>query len=355
MIAQLVSPDDPRWRRLLNCVSHDAYQLPEYAAVSAHFEGGTPAAFYTEERDHALLVPLLIRELPQELGVGGKHWDTASPYGYSGPVATPGIPLETLRRALGRFHEVARENALVSAFIRLHPLRSVPVSAFEEHATVVNHGPVFYIDLSKSLDELWAETRPNHRRNIARLIRLGYVVEMDDWSAYPAFRLVYRRTMQRRLATTSYYFSDTYFDELREMLADHLHLCIVRAPNGEVAAGGLFVFTADVADYHLGGTADEYLPYAPSKLMFDFARRWAKARGASMLNLGGGMGGSSGSLHHFKKGFSRAAADRFTARFVFNEECYSRFTAMARNRGLVDESPDAFFPAYRQVYDGDTM
>jgi lipid II:glycine glycyltransferase (peptidoglycan interpeptide bridge formation enzyme) len=238
----------------------------------------------------------------------------------------------------------------VSAFIRLNPLRSVPVSVFEEHATVVDQGLVFYIDLRKPLDEIWAQTRPNHRRDIARLIRLGYVVQMDDWSAYSTFRRVYRMTMRRRSAAKSYYLSDRYFDELHEKLADHLHLCIVRAPTGEVAAGGLFVFAADVADYHLGGTADGHLRRAPSKLMFDFARRWAKQRGASILNLGGGIGGSPGSLEHFKKGFTRAGARRFTARFIFDEESYIQLTAAARNHGLVDESPDAFFPAYRQVY-----
>lgn len=351
MIARFLSPDDSRWWRLLDRVPHDPYQLPEYAVVAGHYESGEPVAFYAEDGGHALLMPLLIRELPAELGMRGTRWDATSPYGYAGLIATPGIPLATLRCALARFQKLARQRALVSAFIRLHPLRSAPIGAFEEFGTVINHGPIVYIDLSKSLDELWAETRSNHRRDIARLVRMGYTAEVDDWSAYPAFRMLYRMTMQRRSARTSYYFSDEYFDELREKLVDHLHLCIVRAPAGDVAAGGLFMFADGTVEYHLGGTADGHLAHAPSKLMFEFARRWAKKRGASVLNLGGGIGATAGSLQQFKRGFSRTHADHYTARFVFDTECYSWLTSLSRVLGPVDDAPGAFFPAYRQPHD----
>ena len=329
-------------------VAHDAYQLPEYAVVSGKTEGGKPVAFYAQDGEHAVLVPLLVRNVPKELSTRENRSDATSPYGYAGPVVTPAIPPETLRYALTRFCETAREHAIVSAFIRLHPLRSVPVRVFREFGTVVKQGSISYIDLSKSLDELWLETRPNHRRDITRLLRTGYSVDMDDWSAYPAFRLVYRMTMRRRSAKMAYYFSDAYFNELRERFADHLHLCIVRAPDGEVAAAGLFMSANDIVDYHLGGTAAQYLPHAPSKLMVDFARRWAKARGASILNLGGGLGESPSSLEHFKKGFSHTHVDRFTARFVFDHESYSQLTALSRDLGPVDNAPNAFFPAYRQ-------
>ena len=351
MIAEFISPNDARWRQLLDRAPHDGYHLPNYAHVAGLYERSEPVAFYAEENGEGLLMPLLVRELPPGLGAPRDWRDAVSPYGYSGPIATAGTRLETLRCAFTRFRQVARDHEIVSAFVRPHPLRSVPFAVLREFGTVVSHGPIIYIDLSKTLEQLWSETRVNHRRNIARLMRLGYTAEIDDWSADSAFRMLYRMTMRRRSAAPPYYFSDAYFDRLREKLPDHLHLCIVRAPTGDVAAGGLFISADGMVEYHLGGTADEYLPHAPSKLMFDFVWRWAKVRGASILNLGGGIGGTTSSLQEFKRGFSRSQADLFTARFIFDEDRYTRLTAMRRVLGPIDEGPDAFFPTYRQASD----
>jgi len=103
-----------------------------------------------------------------------------------------------------------------------------------------------------------------------------------------------------------------------------------------------------VVEYHLGGTADAYLTAAPSKLMFDFVRSWAKFEGADILNLGGGVGSGSGPLLHFKAGFSRSRADYHTCRVTIDETRYAalveaRRAALAPN---VTVSRD-FFPEYR--------
>jgi hypothetical protein len=354
MATKLLAADDSRWRLFLERARHDTYHHPEYARVAGHYEGGEPVAFYADDAESALLMPLLVRELPPELGAPREWRDATSPYGYSGPIATPGADGHTIRCSLASLQDVARERSIVSAFIRMNPFCPVTAQAFEQIGTIVNHGPVVYVDLTKSLDQLWAETRSNHRRNITRLMQLGYSVEMNDWSTYPVFRELYRRTMQRRSASAFYYFSDEYFDELRVMLGDHLHLCTVRGPEGDIAASGLFMLADGIAEYHLGGTADDHFARAPSKLMFDFVRRWAKQIGASVLNLGGGVGGSAGPLHQFKTGFSQAQADFHTVRIVFDHEAYQRLVAASREIRSVEDAPDSFFPAYRRAYnDGD--
>jgi len=354
MHAELVGPDDPRWVRLLERMHHDVYQLPQYNVVAGHYEGGDPVAFVAESGTNALLIPLLIRALPADLGARPDDCDATTGYGYSGPVTTPGMPREMVSEALSRFCEFARQRGLVSAFIRMHPFFSPPVAVFQRFGSVVKHGPVVYVDLAKRAEEWWAETRSDHRRNITRLLRLGYSAVMDDWTAYAAFRTIYVKTMRRLSASPFYYFSDDYFDELRERLGDRLHLCIVRAPNGDVAAGGLFMRTSSIVEYHLGGTDEAHFHLAPSKLMLDFARRWAKERGASVLNLGGGFGGTVGSLQHFKTGFSKTEADFHTVRMVFDEQRYAQLSrarpAVVSDAGAVDDNdgPDDFFPAYRR-------
>lgn len=351
MHAEFIGPDDQRWLRLLERMHHDVYQLPQYNVVAGHYEGGEPVAFVAESGTSALLMPLLIRSLPTDLDAQLDGWDATTGYGYSGPVTTPGMPDTMVSEALGCFRELASQRGLVSAFIRMHPLFSPPIAVLERFGTVVKHGPVIYVDLTKRVEEWWVETRSDHRRNIARLLRLGYSAEMDDWTGYSSFRAIYRNTMRRLSASPFYHFSDEYFDELRQKLGDALHLCTVRAPNGDIAASGLFLLAGRIAEYHLGGTEESHFHLAPSKLMLDFARRWAKERGASVLNLGGGFGGTVGSLQHFKTGFSKSEADFHTVRIVFDEQRYARLSAAGRalrsENGSVDASDD-FFPAYRR-------
>jgi hypothetical protein len=348
MIADLLSPDDPRWRRFLGHARHDAYHLPGYCRVAGNYERGEPLAFYAEEAGQALLMPLLVRDLPSELGAPPGCRDATSPYGYSGPIATAGATADVRHALLVALRELARDRGIVSAFVRLHPFYSLPAAVFEEIGTVVRHGSVVYVDLAKSHEQWQAETRLDHRRNIGRLIRLGYTVAVDDWTTYPAFKAVYRATMQRHSAGAFYFFSDEYFDDLRQLLHDHVHLCTVRGPDGDVAAAGLFLLVDGIAEYHLGGTADAHFPKAPSKLMFDFIRGWAKERGASVLNFGGGIGAAADSLYRFKAGFSPLEADFHTVRIVFDDERYAQLTKASGELAASGDASEGFFPAYRR-------
>ena len=348
--ATLLSATDPRWRGFLDGKPHDPYQLPEYAAVAALSECGAAAAFYAEADEQGVLIPLLVRELPPDLGAPTSWRDAISPYGYAGPITTTGIPLDGLRRTLGVLSEVAREHDIVSAFLRLHPLREIPTAAFEQLGIVVNHGRVVYLDLSKTLEQFWAETRVSHRQDIVRLRRLGYSVHINDWSAYPDFQAMYETTMQRRAASPFYHFQPEYFTELRKGLGDRLHLFTVNGPGGDIAAGGLFLVAGGIAEYHLSGTAEAHLNKAPSKLMLDFARGWAKGLGLSFLNLGGGFGGREGSLHEFKRGFSPLQAEFHTVRIVFDQHRYDELTRARDQRRLDEAAGDAFFPAYRRPH-----
>lgn len=347
MFADLLPLHDATWRRFLGCARHDTYHLPEYVRVASRHEGGAPVAFYAQQGGDALLLPLLMREPPTYLGAPSDWCDVISPYGYPGPIATPNASPEFLRSAIAAFRRVAREYGIVSAFVRMHPLRSVPIDLLEGLGDVVLHGSVVYVDLAQTEEQWWAETRNDHQRSITRLVRLGYSVEMDDWTAYPTFRAVYRSTMERHSASAFYFFSDEYFSELHELLGDHVHLCIVRSPDGDVAAGGLFLLADGIVEYHLGGTAEAHLAKGPSKLMFDFVRRWAKAAGASVLNLGGGVGGATDSLYWFKSGFSRLSAAFHTVRIVFDEERYHRLSAASRVLHPPEDAHTTFFPAYR--------
>ncbi len=103
--------------------------------------------------------------------------------------------------------------------------------------------------------------------------------------------------------------------------------------------------------YHLSGTSDEYVRQAPTKLMLDFVRCWAREKENVVLHLGGGTGGRSDSLFEFKAGFSKLRADFYTYRMILDESKYATLTRLWREQcGYIYDNSSNFFPAYRSSY-----
>jgi hypothetical protein len=348
MIAQFIDHHDARWKEFLKGTKHDFYHLPEYAELAAAEEGAIPMAFYAEERSAACLIPLLLRPIPAMLNAPGDWCDGVSPYG------TPGILLsssqEGLHSFLDAFCYTARARGIVTAFVRLHPLFPLAQGTLEKFGRVIRHGQTVHMNLSESKEHIWQQVSTNHQRNLNRLIRSGFHSSLDDWDRFQDFIAVYHSTMQRVEADGTYFFSAKYFEDLRAKLGNRLHLVCVLTSTNELAAAGLLIVTAGIAQYHLGGTAAQYLPISPSKLMLDFMWRWAQEQSCYAFHLGGGVGGVEDSLFHFKAGFSPARGQFYTYRVVVDESknatLHQAAKSMRRVCGL--ESSD-FFPGYRHV------
>ena len=344
--AEFISSEDPRWEKFLRTCRHDFYHLPEYAKLCAKYEGATPAAFYAEDGHTAFLAPLMIRPIPRNLGAPEGWSDAVSPYGYSTPLVTP--PQASLEASLEAFCLAARQRSLVTAFFRLHPLLVLNHEGLGRIGNVVKHGQTVFIDLTESSEAIWAQTHGWHRREIQRLVRLGFTVSLDDWKRFEDFFTIYHETMQRVKAKEMYLFPREYFEDLRAALGERLHLCCVLSPENEVATACLFVEMLGIVQIHLMGTARKFLRLAPSKLATDFIRRWAQERSNEVLHLGGGVGSSSDSLFEHKAGFAKGRSDFYSYRIVFDAEKYDQLIPLASAIGQETRSTDSdFFPAYR--------
>lgn len=350
MITDLLHPSDPRWRAMLERTPHDVYHLPEYVELSARHEGGVARGLYAEDDGVALLAPVLIRPLPSWLEAP-PHWrDATVPYGYGGPVVSAPENRDAVRRLATAIGDRARAEGVLAAFFRLNPLLALPHDALTPHGHLVSNGAVVYCDLTHRTEQLWSDTRESYRRNIKKLWRKAYEARIDEWSHYSDFVRIYRDTMDRVDADRFYFFSDRYFEDLRESLGEHLHLVSVMGPNGDLAAGGLFYIADGIAQYHLGATDRRVIKDAPSKLMIHAARAWARDAGAARLHLGGGVGAEASNLLHFKRGFSPLTAEAFTYRAVFDETRYATLSDRWRERHLgAADDPEGFFPLYRRT------
>jgi hypothetical protein len=347
--AGFIDPLDGRWALMLEKTRHDFYHLPQYVSLSAEYELGQPAAFYAEHGDSAMLLPLLIRSIPAHLHAP-KHWcDFTSPYGYPSPLYYPGTDRISPDFFLEEFRRSAADMDAICGFFRLHPLIPFPQEALNRQGKVVCHGQTVYIDLEMRVQEIWRNTRQNHRDNIQRLREEGFAAVMNDWSRWSDFINVYHDTMDRLKASSWYCFSDSYFEDFRTALGPRLNLCTILAPDGKVAASGLVTVMGGLVQFHLAATASPYLEKAPSKLMFDSVRQWAQGQGESYLHLGGGVGGKKDNLFHFKAGFSKNRAEFHTFRMIFDQSRYEQLLRRGKGSGSQEVRADDYFPLYRRT------
>jgi hypothetical protein len=126
------------------------------------------------------------------------------------------------------------------------------------------------------------------------------------------------------------------------------HLCVVET-KGDVAAAGLVTEVCGVAQTFLAGSRLEFLAHSPAKVMENFVRYWAKARGNRWYHLGGGAGALNDSLFQFKLGFSPITHPYMTWRVVADRDAYARLVRQWESRaGVPADGPGGFFPAYRK-------
>jgi hypothetical protein len=281
-----------------------------------------------------MLMPLMRRPIP----AGGV--DAISPYGYPGPLISPGTSAAQ-RRIFGAAIDALRATDLVALFVRCHPLMPLPAGSIDGLGGLVEHGPTVSIDLTLPEAEQWRQIKQRHRSDLGRAARLGHVVRFSEDAADLArFVDLYHATMRRLGVGSYYFFADAYFHEMRAALGGHLHLALVEI-GGELACAGLFGEASGIIQYHLSGVADGFVGASPAKTMLDHVRRWAAARGNQVFHLGGGAGAESDSLMLFKAGFSDVRHAFRTWRVVLDESAYRRLSGD-------DGRTDGFFPAYRR-------
>jgi hypothetical protein len=314
--AALLDPAAREWTEALRHTGHDLYHEPDYVALDAGLSDGSPAAFWYSDGARHLLMPLIVRGIP-----GTELRDAVSPYGYPGPVSDAGPDdLAFWQAACAAMVETMRAEGVVTVFVRLHPLLPAALGVLEEFGTLVRHGETVSMDLTVSLEEMWRQTRSDHRNHINRARRAGTRVVFDDWDRLDEWVAVYHDNMRRVGAGEYYFFSGAHLAALHEAVGDRMHLAV--AMEGDEVVGGNTFFEHDgIATGYVSSTRRAKNRYA-DELLYDEVRRWCKERGDTVFHLGGGKGGCQDSLFEYKAGFSPRRHPFHTWRVVTDPAAY---------------------------------
>lgn len=353
MYVQFIDTKNPLWMEILHQLPHDFYHLPEYLELEARRTHSRAKAILIQDKGNVFFLPYLLREWYSDK-TELKGLDVVSPYGYPGfLVSETASRSNFINQSIVWLQEAWKSQEICSAFLRLHPIFNYGIEQdLLDHSSLHPSGRTVAIDLTSSLDDLWKQTRENHRRGIKRLKQKGFSVKMVPIEAnLDTFIAIYEETMDRVSAKPFYYFSQDYFIQLIRILNSKLHLCVAQLDQTVVAAA-LITECNGIVQYHLGGTLNSFLNEAPTKLIFDYVRTWAKERGNKIFHLGGGLGAAQDSLYNFKLGFANRIYCFSTLRLVVDETQYSSWVKLKAEK--THQSPEQligtnFFPAYRAI------
>jgi hypothetical protein len=351
MHAELLSPSSPRWPDLLATLRADAYYAPAYVRACARQEGGEGWLFAATEGENVWLQPLVVRPVPDALAHPRRLFDAVSPYGYSGPlarVAAGSDPTAWAARAAARLAACLAERRIVALLARLHPILNADPDPLRAHGNLTQRGVTVVVDLRQPSAALWQQTRRDHRRDINKLQRAGFTASIsNEISDTETFRRIYFETMQRVGASPSYYFPKSYFDDLVSGMGKKIFLCSVQQ-DAEIACCGLFTEVDGIVEFHLSGTADQFVAFHPSKFMLHYVTHWAKDRGNTYFHLGGGAGASVDQLLEFKRGFSKSELPFYTWELTIDQAAYGELVDRWRGQaGPAATTDHGYFPLYR--------
>ncbi len=354
---QIIELNNPLWMQILQTVRHDIYHLPEYVYLESLRTNTTPKAIVISQGEKLFFLPYLLRRCHDfciDISESPELFDVISPYGYPGILfnkAAASAP-DFLELAMQKLISTFKQRNICSAFFRLHPIINAGLEKiYPSHICQIS-GETIAVDLTLSPEEIWQQTRSDHRKDINRQKRYGFqarIVEFDKY--FDDFLEIYYQTMQRVGAPQLYYFTPEYFSNLLHQLGSKLHLGIVEF-ECEIMCACLFTECCEIVQSYLSGTKTKFLKFSPDKLLFDYVRFWAKERGNKLLHLGGGYGGNKDGVYNFKAGFSQKHQNFLTLRLTINEERYAHLVelrAKSLNSQVGTLLKSNFFPAYRST------
>jgi hypothetical protein len=358
MKTKTIDLTDDLWLETLAKLRHDIYHLPEYVYLESLRNKASAEAILIFEDDKIFFLPYLWRrcdDLFDENLATAEFFDVVSPYGYPGIVLSEAAAndREFVKLAMNQLISAFRAKGFCSAFFRLNPIINGGLEEILSPDICKISGETVSVNLTLSEAEIWQQTRADHRNKINKCGREGISARMVSPNEYlNDFNAIYEETMDRVGASKLYYFGKKYFEEIVDVLGEKLHLCLIEL-NGEIICSGLFTECCGIVQFHLSGTKSSFLKQAPTTLMLDYVRFWAKERGNQVLHLGGGVGGGKDSLYQFKAGFSKERHTFLTLRLISDEEKYNYLTNLRAK--FLNVQPEkllesGFFPAYRSLH-----
>jgi hypothetical protein len=332
------------WHRWPN---REVWAHPEYVSLFGR-PGDRTLCVAMEDSSGGILFPMLLRALEDEPWAKGiDHCvDLTAPYGFGGPFSW-GMPDVTT--FWNWFDQWATAQRVVSLFTRL-PLFEDQTILFK--GEVIEKGPSVVIPLEGGE----ASIQNNYERAVRGVLRQSVqkgvsVVPDPHGDRLEEFLTVYYSTMERRAASSSYFFPRTFFTALRERLSTHV-MFFHALHDSHVVSSELQLISQTHTYAFLGGTTETGLACRANTALRHQTNVWASEQGKRYMVFGGSHRENDGLLSYKKRFAPHSSLKMFkVGTRIFNPDQYMRLLEQRRvwalGQGQQWVPVEGFFPAYR--------
>lgn len=345
-------PDErERWLATWNdWATREVFAHPSY--VSLFSEGGDRAlcALWREDGVAQVLFPFILRPLqklewcPNWLS---DTYDLTTPYGYGGAYLLSDHARRD-ERFWSAFNDWCANQSVAAAFSRgsLFP-EQVLASTWDTS----ERGQNVVRALRLTEEELWKDYAHKVRKNVNRARREGLEVELDlEGEHLPDFLDIYSVTMDRRGASSGYYFSRDFFETIIRELPGSFAFFHVLA-RGKIISTELVLVSAQNIYSFLGGTREEFFELRPNDLLKHEIIQWGMKNEKTSFVLGGGYHPEDG-IFRYKLAFAPSGAVPFHVHTRIIDaarvdELNRAREAWERAKGRSWSANPDFFPPYR--------
>lgn len=319
---KIYSALDKEWGTILESFpAHltDLYYLPQWYQSWAQHEHAEALCLYCEVDGYRFLYPFFKKKI-ENYDLKDDFYDIQSAYGYGGVIANKElIPAKVEKQFNDIISAWLLDNNVIAEFIRENPL----ISNVRRHAEYDCVRQNIYIETTKN----YRIPDKQARQNIAKALSSNLSIMFDYNMEYlDEFIKLYKLTQQRLNMHQYYDFSSSYFESIKELLAEYSTLIFI-VNNGQIIAGGLYISRHEKASLHLTASKVEYQILRANDLLYFGAIQLSLKNGVAILNVGGGTSNDpNDSLFRFKKKYSDNLKEVRIGKIIHNKEIYEKLT-----------------------------
>jgi hypothetical protein len=287
---------------------------------------GKPELFVIRENEELFFYPYLIRDIESDALKTG-YQDIESAYGYSGPLSTTDDE-GFLARCAESFNAYSAHNKVVTEFIRFHPL--IHNEYFVQNDSTIKLIPLrdyVYVDLKKSLPELWDSYTSQNRNKIRKAEKNNvHVLKDDGLKHFDDFENIYLRNMEQLNAARLYFFSKEFFAGLKNLVEKNGFLLIAKQDT-TVLGASVFLAGETYGHYFLSSASPDGKKLAVSNLLLHHGIQQCRNAGLDKLHLGGSVSDEPGDpLLVFKKNFSSLTTKFYIGKRIHLSDEYRKLS-----------------------------
>jgi len=328
-------------------MNKDLYFTPEYGRLYERIEQGLLQTFSFSVPEGEIYYQYLKRPVPYLVN-GIQYYDAMTPYGYGGPVVLrveAGQEVVLVDKFRKELNKKLDQEQIICEFVRFHPMEE-NAEFFKGMYELRNRRTAVYTDLS-SEDPVAEEFDKRTQKIVRQYLKKGVFTVIERNPSEEELRLFikcYFENMKAVGASEYFYFSECYFEQLRERLGSRLILA--RAYFEEELIGAELSFDDhDVYTCHLTGITEKGRAMNAARIIVAEEARWAKNNGFKYLFHGcGRTAAEDDSLLGFKKCFTQGCfRDYWQGGRISDPEAYRKLCEIS---GKAEESE--YFPVYRK-------